>query len=374
MAILALPVAAGVIWALLRSPMRGRLLAVPSEDRWHEKDTPSFGGIGIFAGFSVGLWAAAAVGAFHADRAFVGIYAAIALVFACGLLDDLYGLRPLAKLAAQGAAAAIVIASGTHVQLVHNEVIGDAIAMVWLVGLANAFNLLDNMDGLAATLASIAFFFFAVDAVTVHPDDMTLAFSLAGACACFGFLPFNLRPRARALVFMGDSGSQTLGFSLAALGLVSSWKVAGTTVATLILPVLILAVPILDTTLVTIGAPARRAADPSGRPRPLLAPPRPLRPVESAPQCALLARSRSSSAARASPTTCSTTASYTLVGVVLTFVLLVQFASFLADVDRRPLPRGAARVHAGLRRALAPARRGARRLRPDHRVVPRPPT
>src|SRR5206468_5220380 len=66
------------------------------------------------------------------------------------------------------------------------------------------------------------------------------------------FLPFNLRPRKRALVFMGDSGSQALGFALAALGLTSSWRVAGTTVATLFLPILILAVPILDTALVTI--------------------------------------------------------------------------------------------------------------------------
>ena len=109
------------------------------------------------------------------------------------------------------------------------------------------------MDGLAASLASISFFFFAVDAVTVHPDHASLAFAIAGAVACFGFLPFNLRPRGRALVFMGDSGSQALGFALAALGLVSSWRVAGTTVATLILPVLVLAVPILDTTLVTIA-------------------------------------------------------------------------------------------------------------------------
>ena len=79
-----------------------------------------------------------------------------------------------------------------------------------------------------------------------------LALALALALACAGFLPFNLRPRGRARVFMGDSGSQVLGFALAALGLASSWKVAGTTVATLLLPLLVLAVPILDTTLVTI--------------------------------------------------------------------------------------------------------------------------
>ncbi len=335
MAIIALPVAAGVIWALLRSPMRQRLLAVPSEDRWHDTDTPSFGGIGIFAGFSVGLWGAAAAGAFNPDRAFVGIYAAIALVFACGLVDDLYGLRPLAKLAAQGAAAAIVIASGTHVQLVHNEVIGDAIAVVWLIGLANAFNLLDNMDGLAATLASIAFFFFAVDAVTVHPDDTTLAFAMAGAFACFGFLPFNLRPHSRALVFMGDSGSQTLGFALATLGLVSSWKVAGTTVATLILPVLVLAVPILDTTLVTVarlldGRPIHQGGRDHSSHRLVRY------GLSERHAVALLAAIAFFIGGSSLAYNVLDSYQYTLIGVVLTFVLLVQFASFLADADRRP--------------------------------------
>ena len=174
-------------------------------------------------------------------------------MFAAGLADDLYGLPPLAKLAAQGAAAAIVLATGTHVQLVHNQLIGDAIAVLWLIGVANAFNLLDNMDGLAATLAAIAFGFFAIDAVTVHPDDASLAFALAGGARLRRLPALQPRGAAPALVFMGDSGSQMLGFALAALGLTSSWRVAGTTVATLLLPVLVLAVPILDTTLVTVA-------------------------------------------------------------------------------------------------------------------------
>ena len=118
--------------------------------------------------------------------------------------------------------------------------------------MTNAFNLLDNMDGLAATLAAIAFVFFAIDAVSTHPNDTVLVLALAGACACAGFLPFNLRPHRQALVFMGDSGSQVLGFTLASLGLLASWNVAESTVATFLLPILILAVPVLDTTLVTV--------------------------------------------------------------------------------------------------------------------------
>ncbi len=336
MAIVALPAAFAAIWALLRSSVARRLVAVPSAERWHDTPTPSLGGIGIFAGFSVGLWSAAAAGAFHPDRAFTGIYAAVALVFIAGLADDLIGLPPVAKLAAQGGAAAIVIATGTHVQLVHNEVIGDTIAVVWLIGVANAFNLLDNMDGLAASLAAIAFAFFAVDAVTVHPDHAALAFALAGALACAGFLPFNLRPREAALVFMGDSGSQTLGFALGALGLTSSWRVAGTTVATLVLPVLVLAVPILDTTLVTVarlldGRPIYQGGRDHSSHRLVRY------GLSERRAVALLAAISLCIGGSSLAYNVLDNVRYTIVGVVLTFALLVQFASFLADIDRRPL-------------------------------------
>ena len=147
----------------------------------------------------------------------------------------------------------IVLATGTQVQLVGNELVGDAIALVWLVGVTNAFNLLDNMDGLAATLAAIAFGFFAIDAVTVHSSHARPRLR-ARRRVRVRRLPARSTcgAKGRALVFMGDSGSLTLGFALAALGLASSWRVAGTTVATLVLPILILAVPILDTALVTV--------------------------------------------------------------------------------------------------------------------------
>jgi UDP-GlcNAc:undecaprenyl-phosphate GlcNAc-1-phosphate transferase len=126
-----------------------------------------------------------------------------------------------------------------------------AIGILWLVGMTNAFNLLDNMDGLAATLAAIACAFFAIDAYTVDPSRLAALVSLALCLGCVGFLPYNLRLNRPAAVFMGDSGSQVLGFVVGALGLSTAWTVAGSTVATLLLPVLILAVPILDTTLVT---------------------------------------------------------------------------------------------------------------------------
>src|SRR3954451_20782891 len=334
-AVAAFPAAAAAIWALLRTPLARRLVAAPSPDRWHERPTPLLGGIGIFVGLSVGFWGAAAVGAFDVTTAALGLYAAIVLLFVAGLVDDLYHLGPAAKLTAQLAAAAIVVATGTNVEIVGNDVVATIIALLWLVGMTNAFNLLDNMDGLAATMAAIAFTFFAIDAVTIHPSHVVLALALAGGLACAAFLPFNLRPRGKALVFMGDAGSQMLGFALAALGLTASWEGAGATVATLLLPILVLAVPILDTGLVTIvrlleGRPIYQG----GRDH---------------PSHRLVYHGLSEKRAVVLPAVISAALGATslfyavldnawvaLIGVLLTFALLVQFASVLSDVERSP--------------------------------------
>ena len=339
-ALAAFPATVVVLAALLRSPLAARLVAQPSADRLHTSPTPIFGGIGIFAGLSAGLWLAVAVGAFHPGKELLGVYGGVALLFVAGLVDDLRHLSPVAKLAAQLAAGGIVLATGTTVQLVHNPVLAGAIALLWLVGLTNAFNLLDNMDGLAATLAGIAFAFFAIDAATVHPSHAVLAFSLAGCLACAGFLPFNLRPGRKALLFMGDSGSQLLGFALAGLGLSASWKVAGTTVATLILPILVLAVPILDTTLVTVvrlleGRPISQGGlDHSSH--------RLVRfGLSEKHAVALLALVATGLGATSLTYNVLDDPRLTLVGVLITFVLLVQFASFLADVERRPVAEDA---------------------------------
>jgi UDP-GlcNAc:undecaprenyl-phosphate GlcNAc-1-phosphate transferase len=339
-ALTALPAAALAIWVLLRTPLARRLVANPSADRWHETPTPLLGGAGMFAGFTVGLWAAVAVGAIDPTKELAGIYGGIVLLFAAGLLDDLFHLRPAAKLAAQVAAALLVILTGTNVQIIDNGVVAGAIALLWLVGMTNAFNLLDNMDGLAATMAGIAFVFFAVDAVTNHPSHTVLAFALAGAAACAAFLPWNLRPRGKALVFMGDSGSQMLGFTLAALGLSASWKLAGTTVATLMLPILVLAVPILDTALVTVirlleGRPVYQGGrDHSSHRLVRLG-------LSEKTTVLLLALVASTLGATSLAYNVLDDQRITLVGVLLTFVLLVQFASFLADIEKRPALEGA---------------------------------
>jgi UDP-GlcNAc:undecaprenyl-phosphate GlcNAc-1-phosphate transferase len=335
-AIAALPAAAAAIWLLLHTPLATRLGAAPREDRWHERTTPVLGGIGIFAGILTGFWVAVAVGAAPASRELVAILGGCAILFVAGLLDDLFSLGPLPKLAAQIGAACLVIFNGLTISgLISNDFLAGVVALVWLVGMTNAFNLLDNMDGLAATLAGIAAVFFAIDALEVHKSHGVLALSLALALACVGFLPFNLRYGKSAAVFMGDSGSQVLGFLLAALGLTASWKVAGTTVATLLLPILILAVPILDTTLVTVvrlldGRPVYQGGRDHTSHRLVY------HGLSEKRAVVLLAVISAALGTTSLFYSVLDNAWVTLIGVLLTFALLVQFASVLSDVERAP--------------------------------------
>ena len=335
-AIAAFPAAAAAILVLLRTPLAARLGAAPREDRWHQRTTPMLGGIGIFAGLLTGFWVAVAAGGAPASRELVAILGGCTILFVAGLLDDLYSLGPLPKLAAQLAAAGLVIGNGLTISgLISNNFLAGTVALLWLVGMTNAFNLLDNMDGLAATLAGIAALFFAIDAVTVHKNDAVLALALALALACVGFLPFNLRPKRSAAVFMGDSGSQVLGFALAALGLTASWKVAGTTVATLLLPVLVLAVPILDTTLVTVvrlldGRPVYQGGRDHTSHRLVY------HGLSERRAVVLLAVISAALGATSLFYAVLDNAWVTLIGVLLTFALLVQFASVLSDVERSP--------------------------------------
>jgi UDP-GlcNAc:undecaprenyl-phosphate GlcNAc-1-phosphate transferase len=333
-AIAAFPVTVAVLWALLRSRVGDRLVAHPSGERWHGHATPTFGGVGIFAGFVAAVGLALAVGAVEWSGELGGILAGSALLFAAGLLDDVRHLSPLVKLALQIAAAVIVLASGLQVEIVGNDVLAWAIGIFWLVGITNAFNLLDNMDGLAATLAAIACGYFAIDAATEHPNDAVLVLSLALGLACAGFLPFNLRPGRAAHVFMGDSGSLVLGFLLASFALASSWTVAGTTVATVLLPLLILAIPILDTTLVTIVRLAqRRPVSQGGRDHTshrLV-----YYGLSEAKAVLLLALVAGAIGATALAYNVLDNSRLTAFGVLLTFVLLVQFGSFLSDLEER---------------------------------------
>jgi len=351
----ALPVAALVLWVLLRSPFGARFVAEPSGERWHAHATPTFGGVGIFAGFAAGLLVAIAAGAVEPRSELLGVLGGCTLLFLAGLADDIFTLSPLMKLAAQFGAAGVVLASGLSVEIVANDVLAVAFAIVWLVGITNAFNLLDNMDGLAATLAAIACGYYALDAVIGNSDRVVLVLALALGVALVGFLPFNLRPGRSASVFMGDSGSQLLGFALASLALLSSWKVAGTTLATTVLPLLVLAIPILDTTLVTvIRLLERRPVTQGGRDHTshrLV-----YYGLSEGKAVALLALLATMLGATGLAYNVLGSGRVTTVGVLFSFILLVQFASYLGDLEERSR-RGEETPRASLRGLFVQPRR-----------------
>ncbi|HEY0416565.1 MAG TPA: Gfo/Idh/MocA family oxidoreductase [Gaiellaceae bacterium] len=337
-ALAALPTAAAVVWALLRSPLSRSLERTPDASRWRVSATPLIGGIGIYAGLAAGVWLTVLAGPLQATTQLAGLFAGASILFLAGLVDDVRSLPPAAKLGAQVAAAAVVLATGTRVEIVHAEWIAIPVGVVWLVGMTNAFNLLDNMDGLAGSLAVIAAGFFACDAWLQHEPRLVLVTAVALGSGVLGFLPFNLRPGRGALAWMGDSGSQVIGFTLAALGLASSYTVASSTVATLVLPVLVLAVPILDTTLVTIvrlleGRPVSQGGrDHSSHRLVSLG-------VSETGAVVLLALVSAALGATSLAYEAFGSGRVAALGVLVSFALLVQFGSFLADVGRQDARR-----------------------------------
>jgi UDP-GlcNAc:undecaprenyl-phosphate GlcNAc-1-phosphate transferase len=219
------------------------MVAAPRKDRWHSQPTALLGGVGIFAAFAIG------VAVFHDDLGeALPILAASAFLFVVGLVDDVVQIRPLTKLAAQVVAAAGIVASGLVLPWTHEPIVDAALAMLWIVGITNAVNLLDNMDGLAAGIAAIACVFLGITFATNGQWDMAvLPALLAGAAA--GFLVYNFKP---ASIFMGDCGSMFLGCLLGGLALLSSYGRSRSVASVLLTPVLIMMIPILDTTLVAI--------------------------------------------------------------------------------------------------------------------------
>lgn len=185
----------------------------------------------------------------------VAVLAGGAGMFALGLYDDLRPMRARVKLFTQAGIAAIVTFAGLQITDVYLPLFGTfhlapwlafILTMAWLVGVSNAFNLIDGLDGLAGGVAMFALgAFFLVAFLFGHSGAALAAAVLAGAT--LGFLIFNLPP---ASIFLGDSGSLFVGFMLAGLGIVSAQKVPGEVF--IVIPIIILGLPILDTALTIV--------------------------------------------------------------------------------------------------------------------------
>lgn len=222
---------------------RAGLVARPRADRWSVRPTALMGGTAIFGAFAGSL---ALTG-----RPFPELVVPLAaggLIFLVGLVDDLRSLRPQHKLLAQVAAACILVAGGVHFGVNGGGALAWLVTILFVVGITNALNLLDNMDGLAAGVASVAALVIAAGAVLAGSGPAAVAASaLAGAT--LSFLVFNFHP---ARVFMGDCGSMFLGLMLAALSIQASIAASTAAAWAVLFPCVALAVPIFDTTFVTV--------------------------------------------------------------------------------------------------------------------------
>ncbi len=231
---------------LLVMPLARRIGAVarPREDRWHRGEVPLLGGIAIV--FATAVPALAAIG--QGDPRLLALLAGGALIASVGLVDDLRGMRPQTKLLCQIAAAVLVVALGLRLPLTGEAMIDLPVTLLWILALTNAFNLLDNMDGLAAGIAAIVAGFRLVFLLgDGNLEAATVAAILLGATA--GFLVFNRNP---ARIFMGDTGSMFLGFFVGGMSLVGGYPYARGLVSILLLPALLVLVPLFDTTFVTL--------------------------------------------------------------------------------------------------------------------------
>jgi UDP-GlcNAc:undecaprenyl-phosphate GlcNAc-1-phosphate transferase len=252
----------------------------PGPRKVHETPMPRMGGVAIFGGFTgtvlAGYWLAPTLSAvpwvaarfagplsllqesWRVQGRLLALVAGGTCIFLVGLLDDVLGNRfPVGvKAAGQMVAAAILIASGVQTSFLPYEWMNVVATLFWLVGITNAFNMLDNMDGLSAGVAFVASLVFLINAWSLGEFFISLLL-LAFMGSLLGFLFFNFNP---ARVFMGDCGSLFVGYVIGSLTLLERYvSHASSSLFPVLMPLLVLAIPLVDmTTVVVIRIRERR--------------------------------------------------------------------------------------------------------------------
>jgi UDP-GlcNAc:undecaprenyl-phosphate GlcNAc-1-phosphate transferase len=254
----ALAVSLAATPVVIRLALGFGLFDQPDARRVHSRPIPRLGGVAVFVATAAGVGVASAMGnplfpLRHGEHVLVpGILLCAAVLFLSGLVDDVRGLRALEKLVIQGSAAALAYAVGFRIEVLtwghHGGLelgwLSLPVTILWIVGVTNAFNLIDGLDGLATGVATIALAsVLTVAALTGRPEVMLLALILLGAL--LGFMRYNFNP---ARIFLGDSGSLFVGFALAIVSVYGSMK--STTAVVAVIPLSVLALPLLDTFLV----------------------------------------------------------------------------------------------------------------------------
>ena len=270
-----------VRWLALRTGA----VVVPDERRVHLRPTPTIGGAAMLAGFLAGMAAAWRLDAFASvfsdSTEPLGLVIAAVLIFVVGAVDDLKEVSAPAKMAGIVLSASVLVLSGISI-LVFRVPFGGLlilapdlsylISVIWVIGMANAVNLIDGLDGLAAGIVAIASGTFFVYAVVLGREDLLLDGNPGALIAvivlgmCIGFLPWNVHP---ARIFMGDAGALMLGLLMAASTMVvggrTEQEFSGQTFfffAPLIIPLVILGVPILDTAFAIVRR-AKKGSNPA---------------------------------------------------------------------------------------------------------------
>ncbi len=235
------------------------MLDLTNERRVHEQPTPRIGGIAVYLGFSFALFsvlgfALERAGFFHDIEdihKLLGLLFGGTLILGVGLWDDVMTMRPSNKFIAQILVASISMLYGFVIPFINNPFsgaliyiptyVGVPLTLVWYLGMMNAINFIDGLDGLLAGVTAISgLFLFAIALLHHHSVVALVVISLAGAA--LGFLPYNFNP---ARIFLGDAGSLFIGYVFATVSIIGVSKVAIS--ISLLVPLLVLALPILDT-------------------------------------------------------------------------------------------------------------------------------
>ncbi len=223
----------------------------PNARRINKEPLPNIGGLAIFAGVIAALVLAIALKGQLLERVQVqllSIMLGATLMLIVGFIDDQFSLSPLFRLAAQTLAAGLLVVNGIRIDVPGLAPVFDIlITLVWVVGITNAVNLMDGIDGLVGGLGFIASsFLLAISAQFPERAASTLLLA-AVAGGCLGFLRHNFNP---SRIILGDAGATFIGFTLAAVSILGTVKFVAA--ASLIAPLLFLAVPIIDTTQVVV--------------------------------------------------------------------------------------------------------------------------
>jgi UDP-GlcNAc:undecaprenyl-phosphate GlcNAc-1-phosphate transferase len=232
--------------AVRRIALRLGIIDRPSTRKAHPTPVPLLGGVAIYAAVVSALLV-------YYDREKIvfqvlGILLSATGVALCGVLDDHKGLRVPAKLLVQLSAALILFTSGVQVSLPLSGWLNLGLTVFWVIGITNAFNLIDNTDGLCGGVGAVAASWFLLLA-SLNGQYLVGALAAALMGACLGFLIYNFNP---ARIFMGDGGSLFIGFLMAVLGIKLRFP-TNVNWVTWMIPILVLGVPIFDTTLVVVS-------------------------------------------------------------------------------------------------------------------------